>query len=181
MVSDIPPGTDIALNELAYNLISRAIEFETLPFCQENGVGVLGYIGLMQGILTGKYETISKIPPLLRRTRHFDASGNPKIRHGEKGFETETQKALDDIRSLAGRSGCTMTDLAVGWVLSNKTVASSLMGARTKDQLTEVVRSAENRLDDETLRELDSITADLKFKMGNCFDYWESRENDRTV
>lgn len=83
------------------------------------------------------------------------------IRHGENGFEAEAQKALDDIRKLSERSGCTMTDMAVGWVISNEAVTSSLMGARNVKQLSELTKPAEKALPADIIRELNSITADL--------------------
>lgn len=181
MIKDIPEDVPVAINELAYNLLSRGIEFDTLPYCESNRVGILAYIALMQGILTGKYLTLNDIPELLRRTRHFDSAKNPKSRHGEKGFEIETFRAIDDIRSLAVRTGYSMTDLAVGWVIANTAITSALMGARNVKQLEEIIRPAEKIIPAEIIIELNRLTDDLKIAMGNCFDYWESRENDRTV
>jgi len=181
MLKDIPADVPVTINELAYNLLSRGIEFYTLPHCESNGVGVLAYIALMQGILTGKYATLNDIPELLRRTRHFDSAKNPKSRHGEKGFERETFKAIDDIRSLAVRAGYSMTDLAVGWVIANSGITSALMGARNVRQLEEIIRPAEKSIPPEIINELNMITDELKIAMGNCFDYWENHKNDRTV
>ena len=181
ILQDIPEYVPVAINELAYNLLSRGIEFDTLPYCKSKGIGILAYIPLMQGILTGKYRTLSDIPELLRRTRHFDSAKNPKSRHGEKGFEAQTFKAIDDIRSLVERTGYSMTDLAVGWILANDCITSALLGARNMKQLEAAVSPARKRLSEEIVNELNAITEDLKNAMGNCFDYWESRENDRTV
>ena len=181
MIQDIPEHVPVAMNELAYNLLSRGIEFDTLHHCQNNGIGILAYIPLMQGILSGKYRTLNDIPELLRRTRHFDSAKNPRSRHGENGFETVTFRAIDDIRSLAVRTGYSMTDLAVGWVIANNGITSALLGARNVKQLEEAVKPAGKRLSEEIVNELNIITDDLKNAMGNCFDYWESRENDRTI
>ena len=46
---------DIAVNEMPYNIISRAIEAEILPWCNQNGIAVLGYMAYQQGILAGTY------------------------------------------------------------------------------------------------------------------------------
>jgi myo-inositol catabolism protein IolS len=181
MIQDIPEDVPVAINELAYNLLSRGIEFDTLPHCKSKGVGILAYIPLMQGILTGKYRTLCDIPELLRRTRHFDSAKNPKSRHGENGFEAQTFKAIDNIRSLAEKTGYSMTDLAVGWVLANDGIKSAILGARNMKQLEEAVSPAGKRFSEEIVNELNTITEDLKNAMGNCFDYWESRKNDRTV
>jgi aryl-alcohol dehydrogenase-like predicted oxidoreductase len=55
-------GATIAVNQVNYSIITRAIEFEVLPFCKSHGIGVVCYMTLLQGILTGKYESIDAIP-----------------------------------------------------------------------------------------------------------------------
>src|SRR5690606_12121901 len=57
-------GTEIGMNQLHYNLLSRGIEHEIIPLCMENNVGVMTYMSLLQGILTGKYTKIDDIPPI---------------------------------------------------------------------------------------------------------------------
>ena len=44
-------GARIATNQLMYNLVSRAIEFEVMPLCQKNDIGVICYSPLLQGKL----------------------------------------------------------------------------------------------------------------------------------
>ena len=48
-------GAEIVVNELPYSLLTRAIEREILPYCREKGIGVLGYMAMMQGILADTY------------------------------------------------------------------------------------------------------------------------------
>lgn len=79
-------GVKIAVNQLCYNLIFRAIEFEILPFCKENGIGVMCYSPLMQGLLTGKYDNVNEFPTKRGRTRHF-SNKRLNSKHGEDGHE----------------------------------------------------------------------------------------------
>ena len=67
----------IVANELPYNLLSRAIEWEMLPGCAERGVGVIGYMAPLQGVLTDRHPTLDDVRPWQRRTRHFDAAKAP--------------------------------------------------------------------------------------------------------
>jgi len=53
----------LVANELPYNLLSRAIEWEALPGCVERGVGVIGYMALLQGVLTDRYPTLDDVDP----------------------------------------------------------------------------------------------------------------------
>ena len=73
-------GVPIAVNELPYSLLTRAVEREILPLCQARGIGVLGYMALLQGVLADRYLRLDDLPPVRRRTRHFDARKNPLAR-----------------------------------------------------------------------------------------------------
>ena len=60
----------------------RAVELEILPYCREKGIGVLGYMALMQGVLADIYPTLADVPAPQRRTRHFDSRRTPQCCHG---------------------------------------------------------------------------------------------------
>jgi Predicted oxidoreductases (related to aryl-alcohol dehydrogenases) len=74
-------------DQVGYNLLFRAVEYEVIPACRERDVSVLAYMPLMQGLLTGRYASIEDIPMLRRRTRHFSRHRDG-TRHGEEGHET---------------------------------------------------------------------------------------------
>ena len=178
--SDIPANMGITVNELPYNLLCRAIEYETLPYCLDNGIGVIGYMTLLQGILTGKYTSLNEIPEWQRRTRHFNATGTPLCRHGEKGFENETEQALKAIAGIASKSGYSMAEIATKWVITSG-ITCALAGARNVRQLEENLKAAESEMDVEILNQLNLATLELKEKMGNHFDYYENPRDDRTL
>jgi myo-inositol catabolism protein IolS len=85
---------NLAVNELPYNLLSRAIEWEALPASRELGLGVIGYMALLQGVLADLYPTLDDIPAWQRRTRHFDARKTAAARHGLWGEEHAMQQTL---------------------------------------------------------------------------------------
>jgi aryl-alcohol dehydrogenase-like predicted oxidoreductase len=57
----------------------------------------------------------------------------------------------------------------------------ALVGARNVKQLEENVQALEVAVDDEIIVRLNKATETLKGKLGNHFDYYESKENDRTL
>ena len=117
-------GAEIAVNELPYNLLARAVECEILPYCRQAGVGVIGYMALMQGLLAGIYPKLSDVPLWQRRTRHFSpAQAGELCRHGEAGAEAETSQALSAIRAIAARHGMSMPEIAVRWAVAGEGVA----------------------------------------------------------
>lgn len=75
-----------AADQLAYNLLSRAIELEILPPGRDHVLGIIAYSPLMQGILSGNHASIDEIPDSRTRTRHFRGN-RPRSRHGEEGAE----------------------------------------------------------------------------------------------
>jgi len=172
-------GVPVVSNQLCYNLLSRAIEFEILPYCQEHGMGTLTYMALMQGFLTGKYPSIDDAPLFRTRTRHF-SSARPGSRHGEEGAEAETSQALTDIRRLAREAGIPMADIAIGWVLAQPGVTCVLVGSRNRQQLQENLQAVSISLSPGLVLQLSRATEALKLKMGPNADYFQGGESRRT-
>jgi myo-inositol catabolism protein IolS len=172
---------EIALNELPYNLLCRAIEYDTLPLCEENGIGIIGYMALFQGILADIYPEFEDIPVWQRRTRHFNSKRTEECRHGEEGAEEETTIALKGIRRICKETGLPMAEIAIRWILENDTITCTLVGSRNVSELNANVKAVNTLLSKEIKAELDQITLPLMEKLGNHFDYYESAENDRTL
>jgi myo-inositol catabolism protein IolS len=175
------PLKEIAVNELPYNLLCRAIEYDILPACKKNGIGVIGYMALLQGILAGIYPALDDVPVWQRRTRHFNCKGTKECRHGEKGAEEETSRALIGIREICVETGLTMAEIAIKWILENPSITCTLVGSRNIKELEANVKAANSPLNKEVREELDRITLPVMEKLGNHFDYYESAENDRTL
>jgi aryl-alcohol dehydrogenase-like predicted oxidoreductase len=170
----------LAANELPYNLLSRAIEWEALAACRELGLGAIGYMSLAQGVLTELYPTLDDIPAWQRRTRHFDARRSPAARHGMRGEEEATRRALSDLRAVCREIGETLPALALKWAVANPGLACNLVGARSVEKLEANVRAVEQPPPAGAVARLNAITDPLKERLGRSFDYYESPENDRT-
>ena len=170
----------LAANELPYNRLSRAIETEVLPGCAARGIGVIGYMALLQGVLTDARADLSNIRPWQRRTRHFDAAKAPAARHGGPGHEGEMRRALASIRDLCRELGRPMSEVALAWTIARPEMTCSLVGCRTVAQLDANLRAVEKPLTADVVARLDAITEPLREQMGEGFDYYEAPENDRT-
>lgn len=176
----IATGVSIAVNELPYSLLTRAIEFEILPFCRARGIGVLGYMALLQGVLSDRYPRLEDLPESRRRTRHFDSRRTPSCRHGLPGAEKETAAALQTIREIAKRAGLTTSELALKWACAGEGITSSLCGARDVAALRENIQAARTPLAPAVIAELNAATQPLLELLGPSFDYYENPANDRT-
>ena len=170
----------LVADELPYNLLSRAIEWEVLPGCVERGVGVIGYMALRQGVLTDHYQTLDDVRPWQRRTRHFDAAKAPDARHGLRGEEEATRSTLGELRALCRDHGHTLAELALMWTVANPALTCSLVGSRTVAQLEANLRDVARPLAADVVTRLNAVTQPLKERLGRSFDYYESPENDRT-
>lgn len=171
--------THIEVDQLAYNLLFRAIEFEIVPTCLEHDVSVAAYSPLLHGILTGKFETLADIPDGRARTRHFSSETRPMTRHGEPGAEEETAQALDRIRAICDDAGLSMTQVALAWVLRQPAVATVIAGARNPEQIKANAAAAALELPEDVVTALTEATTPLKKKLGPNADMWESDENSR--
>ena len=177
---EFPEIHEISVNQVPYNLLCRAAEFDTLPFCSEKGMPIISYMALLQGILTGKYNSLEEIPLWRRRTRHFSSKRTIHTRHGEDGFEDATLACLIAIQRISDETGISMADLAIKWVMSNPAISCCLAGARTLDQLQKNVYAAQRPLEEIIKIALDKATESLMQAMGKSMDYYEAYDSDRT-
>ena len=165
-------GGVLTVNELPYNLLCRAIELEAVPFCESNGVGIIAYICLFQGLLSGKYSKVNDIPELMRRSRHFSFEKNPMAKHSCTGFEQKTAKALRSLIDIANTHNVTLPELAMKWTVSNPAVSCSLIGTLNPLRIEAMRRAVSTTLPEEIRQELDSATTQLRDAMGANFDYY---------
>ncbi len=164
-------GTELAVNQLCYNLLSRAIEIELLPLCQEHNIGILGYMPLLQGLLTGKYKTADEMLPVHSRFRHF-RDDRPMATHGEEGAEEEVFKTLEGIRKIAEDEQIPMSRLAIAWAMAKPGITCMLVGTRNVNELTENLRVIEWTPSADVIESLDKLTTPLLEKMGANPDYF---------
>jgi len=173
-------GIEPVANEFAYNLISRGIEREILPFCVSHDIGILAYMPLMQGILTGKYKSIDDMPDIRKRTYHFDSSRQKDAVHTGKGLEDDLEEFLNKLIILSENAGLTPAQAALGWLCANEGVLSVLAGIRNSAQLDENVKAMKNKMPLELLEALDDASAKIYAETGSRTDLWRD-ENDSRI
>ncbi len=165
-------------NQLPYNLLWRAIEYDIVPACQKDGTGILCYSSLAQGLLTGKFPSADDVPPGRARTKHF-SKNRPETRHSEDGCEEAVFAAIDKLRELSQRLNAPMADVVLAWLLHQPGVTAVIAGARIPEQLTQNVAAADLTLSADILAELDAITAGIKEQLGTDPDMWSSESRFR--
>jgi L-glyceraldehyde 3-phosphate reductase len=127
-------GTPVLIHQPSYSLLNRWIEEDVLDVVGEEGVGVIAFSPLGQGMLTDRY-----------------LDGVPEDSRAAKGVFLDrshlTEENLARVRALneiAGRRGQTLAQMAVAWVLRDQRVTSALVGASSVNQLDDSLGALDN-------------------------------------
>ena len=172
-LDEILDSVRVEANQLPYNLLWRAIEYEVADACRANDVDIVTYSSLAQGMLAGKFGSPDEVPEGRARTRHF-SSDRPEVRHDEAGAEAETFETIQQFENLCDEFDVSLTDAAIAWPLHQEGVASVLVGATRPEQAAANAEAASVSLSDEFLDRADEVTADLKEVLGSNPDPWQS-------
>jgi aryl-alcohol dehydrogenase-like predicted oxidoreductase len=144
-----------------YNLLFRQIEREMLPYCGEEGIGVIPYNPIAGGLLSGKHSR-SGPPPEGGRFTLGNAGKMYQARYWrDREFDT-----VEELRRVADEAGVSLVTLAVAWVLANKVITAPIIGASSPEQLGPSLAAATFTLDEELKRRLDEVT--YEYRMGDA-------------
>jgi 1-deoxyxylulose-5-phosphate synthase len=143
-----------------YNLLFREIEREMLPFCLEEGVGVIPYNPLAGGILSGKHDRNAAPPSGSRFTL-----GTASQAYQDRYWHDREFDSVEQIRALADKAGLDLVTLAVAWVLANPAVTAPIIGASRPVQLDASLAAVDTVLDDDLRRRLDELTR--QYRLGD--------------
>src|SRR5690606_38762934 len=109
-----------------YSLLVRSPEWELLPVCEENGIGVIPWSPLAGGWLTGKSRRTEPPPRDSRVGRAERWDDLPEQRETE-----QTWQIIDVLLEIAAERGKTPAPVALNWLLRKPVVTAPIFGART--------------------------------------------------
>jgi aryl-alcohol dehydrogenase-like predicted oxidoreductase len=136
--------TGIISEQTMYNLLCRIPELEVLPAAREFGIGLIPYMPLAGGLLTGKLKAADGT-----RTRQVEQ---------EYGISLgEQNQQLIDYSAICRELGEKEQVVAIAWCLANPVVASPIVGIRTVAQLDGLERAAELVLPEDVLARLNEL------------------------
>lgn len=141
----IAPVTSL---QTRYSLLSRNIEYETLPFCQSHDVGVLAYSPMHSGLLSGTMteDRVKALP-------HND--WRRKSTHFQEPILSCALKFNDRLRAVGTRYARTAGEVAIAWTLRHPAVTGVAVGARRPDQVNAMIGAGALRLTTDDLSGLD--------------------------
>ncbi len=134
-----------------YHILDRRIERELIPLAQTHGLGIIPWSPLAGGLLTGKYHRGAPPPP---DSRFAQAESNPILR---ARMNEAIYDVIDGLRPLAKAKGCTLSQLALAWVMHQPGVTSPIIGPRTMEQLEDNLGALEVTISDDDREVIDHL------------------------
>lgn len=137
-----------------YSLIVREIEWEIVPAALDLGIGLLPWSPLGGGWLSGKYRRDQRPTG---DTRLGDDPGRGMEAYDRRGT-ARTWQVVEAVQRVAEGRGISMAEVALAWVNNRPAVVSSIIGARTTEQLDTNLRAAGLELSAEECAVLDDAS-----------------------
>jgi L-glyceraldehyde 3-phosphate reductase len=144
-------GTRLLIHQPSYSLLNRWIEPEVLDACEADGLGIIAFSPLGQGMLTDRY--LGGIPEDSRAAKDFYLK--------QDFLNEENMERVRALNEVAGRRGQKLAQMALAWVLRDPRVTSALIGASSVEQLETNVAALDNlEFSDAELDEIDQHAVD---------------------
>lgn len=154
-VSEADGLVDFVSLQPQYSVVERSIEYEVVPACLQQGLGIIPWGPLGGGFLSGKYRR-GENPPEGSRIAGADESWEEawQRRATEKNWQI-----LQIVGDIAEETGKTYAQIALNWLLRQPAVAAPIIGARTMHQLDDNLGAVGWELTPEQVRRLDEVSA----------------------
>lgn len=135
-----------------YNLLDRSPDWELLPVCANEGIGVITWSPLRSGWLSGAYRRGMTAPPADSKV------STPGTHTWDRYAGERTWKLIDEIEAIAEETGRTMPQVAVNWLLQQEVVTAPIIGPRTPDYLDDLLGAVGWSLSPEHLDRLEQVS-----------------------
>src|SRR5580698_6701543 len=133
--------------QIEYSLLQRTVEGELVPMAQELGLGITPWGPLRGGALSGKYKRADK-------GKHEAGRGARVTSY----LDDRTFDLLDLLEKIATELGATVPRVALAWLQNRPGVTSTIIGARTMEQLDDNIGALAVKLTPEHIAALDKLT-----------------------
>jgi aryl-alcohol dehydrogenase-like predicted oxidoreductase len=140
-----------------YNLLDRSFEWELLPVCEAEGVGVIPWSPLRGGWLSGKYRRGMDGPP--PDTRIEEAAKQGWSESWDAYATERTWQVVDTLLAVATQVEKSPAQVALNWLLQKPTITAPILGARTISHLEDNLGATGWALTPEQVARLDQASA----------------------
>lgn len=141
--------TPLIIHQPSYSMLNRWVEPDLLPVTKREGLGVIAFCPLAQGLLTNRY--LAGIP---QDSRAASPDGFLKAKQVTPEIVAKVQR----LAAIAQRRGQSIAQLALAWALRDEAITSALIGASRPQQIDENVAALANlKFSVEELSEIDRL------------------------
>lgn len=145
----------LLLHQPSYSLFNRWIEKDLFTTLDALGMGAIVFTPLAQGLLSDKYT--AKVIPQDSRAAQKDTLLPSRL------VTASVREKLVALARIAKKRGQTLSQMALAWTLRDPRVASTIVGARTRDQLIENIKATEHlSFSEKELQEIDRYATEIK-------------------
>jgi voltage-dependent potassium channel beta subunit len=137
-------------NQPVYNMLNRSLEVDVMSLCEREGMGLVVWSPLAEGVLTGKYSG-GNIPD---DSRAANDQSNFFIKNR---LTSEKLDKVDRLRPIADELGLTMSQLALAWCLRRKELSCVITGASRPQQVIDNVKASGVKIPDDVLDLIEQI------------------------
>jgi aryl-alcohol dehydrogenase-like predicted oxidoreductase len=146
MIAEFRGWTPFVGLQVEYSLLERTVEGELIPMARELGMGVTPWSPLKGGVLSGRY------------TRENAKSAQPGRSWTAASLDERSFTIIDELTRIARELDTTPARVAIAWVQGRPGVTSTIIGARTLEQLDDNLSAIDVRLKPEQRAKLDELT-----------------------
>ena len=144
-VADLHGWTRFVSMQDQYNLLMREEEREMLPFCLDQGVGVIPWSPLARGLLTREWSS---------QTKRSETDKFTKALYSQA--EEANHQIVETVKAIAEERHVPMAHIGLAWLLQKEAVTAPIVGVTKPQHLTDAVAAVNLKLSDEEIRRLEA-------------------------
>ena len=137
-----------------YSILRRQIEQDALPYCEQQGIGVIVYAPMFSGMLTGAMtrERAAALPEDDFRSRNPEYK-EPKL--------SQNLALVEKLKEIGARHDRNAGEVAIAWTLRNPAVTGAIVGSRSAKQAEGVMGAGEFRLSESEIAEIEAASSSI--------------------
>jgi len=135
-----------------YSMLRPAVEQEILPYCLENGIGVINYSPMVSGLLTGRMsaERVAAMPADDWRRKAVEFN-EPRL--------SRNLKLVELLREIGSKHNVEPGVVAVAWTLHHPAITAAIVGGRSGEQVKGLAPALHFRLNDDEFARIKTFLA----------------------
>ncbi|MBD1434133.1 aldo/keto reductase [Sphingobacterium sp. DN00404] len=147
-IAEAEQTLNIVSNQVAFSMVNRGIEAETVPYCIKQNKSILAYSPLQRGLLTGKIHSSYTFQ---------EGDHRASSPHFQPDFIEKTNVLLDKIKPIADSKNASLGQLVLRWTIERPGITIALAGARNAQQAIQNAQSIDIQLTTEEIETINQL------------------------